>query len=42
MSDPDVQHRIDSNARSEPIAIPPAATSPVVSPHADGLFQLNC
>jgi hypothetical protein len=35
MSDPDVQHRIDSNARSEPIAIPPAATSPVVSPHAD-------
>ncbi|XP_049824160.1 GATOR complex protein Iml1 isoform X3 [Aethina tumida] len=35
MSDPDIQHRIDSNARSEPIAIPPAATAPVISPHAD-------
>lgn len=40
MSDPDVPHRIDSNARSEPIAIPPAATSPIVSPHAEGKFYL--
>lgn len=37
MSDPDIPHQVDSNARSEPIAIPPAATSPVLSPHVDGL-----
>ncbi|KAJ8931910.1 hypothetical protein NQ314_015179 [Rhamnusium bicolor] len=36
MSDPDIPHRVDSNARSEPIAIPPATCSPIVSPHADG------
>ncbi|CAH0554753.1 unnamed protein product [Brassicogethes aeneus] len=35
MSDPDIQHRVDSNARSDPIAIPPAAGSPVSSPHGD-------
>ncbi|KAJ8973343.1 hypothetical protein NQ317_004655, partial [Molorchus minor] len=35
MSDPDILHRVDSNARSEPIAIPPATCSPVLSPHVD-------
>lgn len=40
MSDPDIPQRINSNPRSEPIAIPPATCSPVVSPHADGKQKL--
>lgn len=37
MSDPDiVVHAGDCKTRSQPIAIPSAAVSPVVSPHTDG------
>ncbi|XP_045474095.1 GATOR complex protein Iml1 isoform X2 [Harmonia axyridis] len=32
LSDPDIQQKVDSINRSEPIAIPPALTSPVISP----------
>ncbi|KAK9890698.1 hypothetical protein WA026_012049 [Henosepilachna vigintioctopunctata] len=35
LSDPDIQPKANSNARSEPIAIPPALVSPVVSPPND-------
>lgn len=36
MSDPDIVHIGDCNTRSQPIAIPSAAVSPVVSPHTEG------
>lgn len=39
MSDPDIIHVGDSKTRSQPIAIPSAAVSPVVSPHTDGKNQ---
>ncbi|KAL3269605.1 hypothetical protein HHI36_008669 [Cryptolaemus montrouzieri] len=35
LSDPDIQQKSNSNARSEPIAIPPAMVSPVNSPSND-------
>lgn len=40
MSDPDIIHVGDSKTRSQPIAIPSAAVSPIVSPHTDGEFIL--
>lgn len=36
MSDPDIKHATDVNQRSQPISIPAAAASPVVSPHIEG------
>lgn len=36
MSGPDIIHIGDSKTRSQPIAIPSAAVSPIVSPHTDG------
>lgn len=41
MSDPDIVYVGDSKTRSQPIAIPSAAVSPIVSPHTDGKF-LHC
>ncbi|XP_018575456.1 GATOR complex protein DEPDC5 isoform X3 [Anoplophora glabripennis] len=41
MSDPDIPQRINSNPRSEPIAIPSATYTPVVSPHADVERELS-
>lgn len=36
MSDPDIIYRHNSNATSEPIAIPPGTSSPLLSPHGEG------
>lgn len=42
MSDPDIVYVGDSKTKSQPIAIPSAAVSPIVSPHTDGkLFRLS-
>lgn len=36
MSDPDIQHVSEISQRSQPISIPAAATSPIISPHVEG------
>lgn len=41
MSDPDIIHVGDSKTRSQPIAIPSAAVSPIVSPHTDGKWLVK-
>lgn len=41
LSDPDIQHVNEVAQRSQPINIPAAATSPVVSPHIEGKICLK-
>lgn len=41
MSDPDIKHVTEISQRSQPISIPAAAASPVVSPHIEGNHFLS-